>query len=68
MTQTATAALPLAADVKEQLVERWGDNCIWQVQRLGKHTFKAWTRNNKTLLVTVRADGALDIKEQEGHV
>lgn len=63
-----TGALPLAGDVKEKLCECWGPNRIWQVKRLGRHLFQAWTRDNKTLLVTVGADGTLEIKEQEGFV
>lgn len=68
MTQTATAALPLMDTVWDALQETRPDDFIWQLRRLGERTFQAWTRNNKTLLVTVRADGTLDIKEQEGHV
>lgn len=65
MLSMMAKTLPTAAHVTELLLERFGPRVIWQIRRLGERTFQAWTTDGRVLMVSVREDGDLDVKEAE---
>ena len=64
----SAATLPTAASVTEELLEQYGPDMVWQVERMSDRIFRAWLTCGVVVLATVNEDGSLTIKEQEGWV
>lgn len=62
------ATLPTAASVTEELLEQYGPDMVWQVERMSDRIFRGWLTCGVVVLATVNEDGSLTIKEQEGWV
>lgn len=68
MGEMIAATLPTAASVTERLLELYGPDKIWQVERMSDRIFRAWLTCGVVVLATVAEDGSLTTKEQEGWV
>lgn len=68
MGEMSAATLPTAASVTEELLEQYGPDMVWQVERMSDRIFRAWLTCGVVVLATVNEDGSLTIKEQEGWV
>ena len=62
------ATLPTAESVTEALLEQYGPDMVWQVERMSDRIFRGWLTCGVVVLATVNEDGSLTIKEQEGWV
>ena len=62
------ATLPTAASVTEALLEQYGSDKVWQVERMSDRIFRVWLTCGVVVLATVNEDGSLTTKEQEGWV
>ena len=67
MLRAMAKVLPTAAHVTEQLLEQFGADVIWQIQRMGEKTFQARTTDGRVLMVSVLEDGELSVKEAEAE-
>ena len=65
MLERMAGVLPTAEEVTDRLVELIGPDRLWQVERLGDHTFRGWTTDGRIVLAIVREDGGLALKELE---
>lgn len=68
MGEMIAATLPTAASVTERLLELYGPDKIWQVERMSDRIFRGWLTCGVVVLATVNEDGSMTIKEQEGWV
>lgn len=68
MGEMSAATLPTAASVTEELLEQYGPDMVWQVERMSDRIFRGWLTCGVVVLATVNEDGSLTIKEQEGWV
>lgn len=68
MGEMIAATLPTATSVTEALLEQYGPDMVWQVERMSDRIFRAWLTCGVVVLATVNEDGSLTIKEQEGWV
>ena len=68
MGEMIAATLPTAASVTEALLEQYGSDKVWQVERMSDHIFRVWLTCGVVVLATVNEDGSLTTKEQEGWV
>lgn len=57
--------LPTSEQVRDQLLEQYGPNKLWQIRRLGERLFQVWTTDGKVLMVSVLNTGRLSIRETE---
>lgn len=65
MYKTATASLVNGCRAAEVLIDRYGADLVWQVERLSEHIFRAWLKDGRVALAIVLKDGSLDIRELE---
>lgn len=49
--------------VTQTLLERYGEEQVWQVERLGENTFRGWLNNGNVAMATVYEDGTIGIKD-----
>lgn len=56
-------ALSRAASVTRQLLERYGAENVWQVERLNEHFYRARMYNGQIALAIVKEDETVDIRE-----
>ena len=68
MDEMIAATLPTAASVTEALLEQYGSDKVWQVERMSDRIFRVWLTCGVVVLATVNEDGSLTTKEQEGWV
>ena len=68
MGEMIAATLPTAESVTEALLEQYGPDMVWQVERMSDRIFRVWLTCGVVVLATVNEDGSLTIKEQEGWV
>lgn len=68
MGEMIAATLPTAASVTEELLEQYGPDMVWQVERMSDRIFRGWLTCGVVVLATVNEDGSLTTKEQEGWV
>ncbi len=68
MGEMIAATLPTAASVTEELLEQYGPDMVWQVERMSDRIFRVWLTCGVVVLATVNEDGSLTTKEQEGWV
>lgn len=68
MGEMIAATLPTAASVTEALLEQYGPDMVWQVERMSDRIFRAWLTCGVVVLSMINEDGSLTIKEQEGWV
>lgn len=68
MCKTKTMTLPTAESVTEALLEQYGPDMVWQVERMSDRIFRGWLTCGVVVLATINEDGILTIKEQEGWV
>lgn len=68
MKKYIAATLPTAAQVTDGLLDRFGPDQIWQVERLGDRLFRAWMTDGTVVLARVMQDGNLDFRKQEGWI
>lgn len=68
MGEMIAATLPTAESVTEALLEQYGPDMVWQVERMSDRIFRGWLTCGVVVLATVNEDGSLTIKEQEGWV
>ena len=64
----SAATLPTAASVTEELLEQYGPDMVWQVERMSDRIFRVWLTCGVVVLATINEDGSLTTKEQEGWV
>ena len=62
------ATLPTAASVTEALLEQYGSDKVWQVERMSDRIFRVWLTCGAVALATVGQDGGLTIQVMEGWV
>lgn len=62
MMKTAMS-LPDAGYVEEKLIDQYGADKLWQIERLSQHIFRGWMVDGTILLATVCGDGRLIVKE-----
>lgn len=55
--------LPTAAEVTDRLIQKYGPDYLWQVERLSQHIFRAFTTDGKILLATLLDDGDITVRE-----
>lgn len=65
MLEAMAKALPTAAKVTDQLLEQYGPDKLWLIERLSEHLFRGRTTDGGVILVTVLEDGTLSIREPE---
>lgn len=68
MGEMIAATLPTAESVTGALLEQYGPDMVWQVERMSDRIFRGWLTCGVVVLATVNEDGSLTIKEQEGWV
>lgn len=68
MGEMIAATLPTAESVTEALLEQYGPDMVWQVERLGNRIFRVWLTCGAVALATVGQDGGLTIQVMEGWV
>lgn len=68
LSEIKTAALPTAESVTDDILERFGPDKVWQVERLGNRIFRVWLTCGAVALATVAPDGALTVQIMEGWV
>ena len=68
MGEMSAATLPTAESVTEALLEQYGPDMVWQVERMSDRIFRVWLTCGVVVLATVNEDGSLTTKEQEGWV
>lgn len=68
MGEMIAATLPTAESVTEALLEQYGPDMVWQVERMSDRIFRVWLTCGVVVLATVNEDGSLTTKEQEGWV
>lgn len=68
MGEMIAATLPTAASVTEALLEQYGSDKVWQVERMSNRIFRVWLTCGAVALATVGQDGGLTIQVMEGWV
>ena len=62
-TGVMAPALMGAASVTRLLLERYGAENVWQVERLNEHFYRARLHSGMIALALVQEDGGVDIRE-----
>ena len=68
MGEMIAATLPTAASVTEALLEQYGSDKVWQVERMSNRISRVWLTCGAVALATVGQDGGLTIQVMEGWV
>lgn len=55
----------LPALARAELVDRCGEDKLWQLERMEKHTWRGWLTDGSTIIVMVLPDGSVKIWEQK---
>lgn len=63
MSREKAAAGP--EQVTQRLIDLYGPERVWQVEQLGKHTFRAWLTTGGVVLVTVLEGGLMAFRPLE---
>ena len=57
--------LPGAEQVTQRLIDLYGPDRVWQVERLGERIFRAWLTTGGVVLVTVLEGGLMAFRPLE---
>lgn len=56
--------LPREERMPAELADRCGGDKLWTVERLGRHTWRAWLRDGEVITAMVMPDGSVKMWEQ----
>ena len=49
--------------VNQALVKQYGQELLWQVERMSENFFRAWLNNGNVVMASVQEDGAITMKD-----
>ncbi len=49
--------------VNQALVKQYGQELLWQVERMSENFFRAWLNNGNVVMAAVQEDGAITMKD-----
>lgn len=64
MLSLAENQAPSKADrVNQALVKQYGQELLWQVERMSENFFRAWLNNGNVVMAAVHEDGTITMKD-----
>ena len=49
--------------VNQALVKQYGQELLWQVERMSENFFRAWLNNGNVVMAALQEDGAITMKD-----
>jgi len=49
--------------VNQALVKQYGQELLWQVERMSENFFRAWLNNGNVVMAAVQEDGTITMKD-----
>ena len=53
--------------VNQALVKQYGQELLWQVERMSENFFRAWLNNGNVVMAAVQEDGTITMKDKIGR-